>query len=195
MAARIALAERDLAVGAVDRGRRSEHHPANARRAAGLEEAHRPHHVDVHNVTRTVRFWVPALFGYGTARGSSSRGAIKALHQLKRDMAAGRPAGFTVDGPRGPARVAQAGAVWLAKATGTALETISLEEATRLIEGENPVKFWREKRGLSQQSLASTAEISKSLLSEIENGTKAGSVETLRKLSHALKVDLDTLVP
>ncbi len=33
-------------------------------------------------------------------------------------MAAGRPAGFTVDGPRGPARVSQPGAVWLAKATG-----------------------------------------------------------------------------
>jgi ribosome-binding protein aMBF1 (putative translation factor) len=83
----------------------------------------------------------------------------------------------------------------LAKAAGTATETLSLEEATLLIEGENPVKFWREKRGLSQQSLASAAEISKSLLSEIENGTKTGSVETLRKLSHALNVDLDTLVP
>jgi lysophospholipid acyltransferase (LPLAT)-like uncharacterized protein len=33
-------------------------------------------------------------------------------------MAAGRPAAFTIDGPRGPARVAQPGAVWLAKATG-----------------------------------------------------------------------------
>ena len=51
----------------------------------------------------------------------------------------------------------------LAKAAGTATETLSLEEATLLIEGENPVKFWREKRGLSQQSLASAAEISKSL--------------------------------
>jgi lysophospholipid acyltransferase (LPLAT)-like uncharacterized protein len=29
-----------------------------------------------------------------------------------------RPAAFTIDGPRGPARVAQPGAVWLSKATG-----------------------------------------------------------------------------
>jgi lysophospholipid acyltransferase (LPLAT)-like uncharacterized protein len=43
---------------------------------------------------------------------------VRALVQLKRELDAGRPAGFTVDGPRGPARVAQPGAVWLAGATG-----------------------------------------------------------------------------
>ena len=65
--------------------------------------------------------WIGGIierFGYGTARGSTSRGGGKALLQLVRDMAAGKPAGFTVDGPRGPARVAQPGAMWLAKATG-----------------------------------------------------------------------------
>ena len=65
--------------------------------------------------------WIAGIierFGYGTSRGSTSRGGLRALLQLKRDMAAGRPAGFTVDGPRGPARVAQPGAVWLSKATG-----------------------------------------------------------------------------
>jgi lysophospholipid acyltransferase (LPLAT)-like uncharacterized protein len=65
--------------------------------------------------------WIAGIierFGYGTARGSTSRGGRKALLQLVHDMAAGKPAGFTVDGPRGPARVAQPGAVWLAKATG-----------------------------------------------------------------------------
>jgi lysophospholipid acyltransferase (LPLAT)-like uncharacterized protein len=68
--------------------------------------------------------WIAGIierFGYGTARGSSSRGGRRALRQLTRTMAAGRPAGFTVDGPRGPARVAQPGAVWLAKATGNPL--------------------------------------------------------------------------
>jgi len=59
--------------------------------------------------------WIAGIierFGYGTARGSTSRGGRRALLQLVRDMAAGKPAGFTVDGPRGPARVAQPGAVW-----------------------------------------------------------------------------------
>jgi lysophospholipid acyltransferase (LPLAT)-like uncharacterized protein len=65
--------------------------------------------------------WIARIierFGYGTSRGSSSRGGARALLQLSRDLAAGRPAGFTVDGPRGPARVSQPGAVWLAKASG-----------------------------------------------------------------------------
>jgi lysophospholipid acyltransferase (LPLAT)-like uncharacterized protein len=74
--------------------------------------------------------WIARIierFGYGTARGSSSRGAQKALLQLKREMAAGHPAGFTLDGPRGPARVAQPGAVWLAKATGNPVLPFHLE--------------------------------------------------------------------
>lgn len=74
--------------------------------------------------------WIARIierFGFGTSRGSSSRGAIKALLQLKRDMAEGKPAGFTVDGPRGPARVAQPGAVWLAKATGNPVLPFHLE--------------------------------------------------------------------
>jgi lysophospholipid acyltransferase (LPLAT)-like uncharacterized protein len=65
--------------------------------------------------------WIAGIierFGYGTARGSTSRGGRKALIQMMRDMEAGKPTGFTLDGPRGPARVAQAGAVWLSKATG-----------------------------------------------------------------------------
>jgi hypothetical protein len=74
--------------------------------------------------------WIAGIierFGYGTARGSTSRGARKALLQLRREMAAGHPAGFTVDGPRGPARVAQPGAVWLAKATGNPVLPFHLE--------------------------------------------------------------------
>src|SRR5207249_6641978 len=49
--------------------------------------------------------WIAGIierFGYATARGSTSRGSRKALLQLTRDMAAGKPAGFTIDGPRGP---------------------------------------------------------------------------------------------
>ena len=74
--------------------------------------------------------WIAGIierFGYGTARGSTSRGGRKALRQLTRDMAAGRPAAFTIDGPRGPARVAQAGAVWLAKITGNPVLPFHIE--------------------------------------------------------------------
>src|ERR1700674_1147157 len=74
--------------------------------------------------------WIAGIierFGYGTARGSTSRGARKALLQLTRDMTAGKPAGFTVDGPRGPANIAQPGAVWLAKTTGNPVLPFHLE--------------------------------------------------------------------
>jgi len=74
--------------------------------------------------------WIAGLierFGYGTARGSTSRGGLRALLQLKRELAAGKPAGFALDGPRGPARVAQPGALWLAKATGNPVIPFHLE--------------------------------------------------------------------
>jgi lysophospholipid acyltransferase (LPLAT)-like uncharacterized protein len=77
--------------------------------------------------------WIARIierFGYGTARGSTSRGGKKAMLQLVRDMKTGRAAGFTLDGPRGPARVAQAGAVWLASATGNPVLPFHLEASS-----------------------------------------------------------------
>ena len=74
--------------------------------------------------------WIAGIierFGYGTARGSTSRGAVRALVQMKREMTAGKPAAFTVDGPRGPAKVAQPGAIWLAQATGNPIIPFHIE--------------------------------------------------------------------
>lgn len=82
--------------------------------------------------------WIARIierFGYGTARGSTSRGAIRALHQLVRDMRAGKPAGFTLDGPRGPARVAQPGAIWLARQSGNPLLPFHLEASSHWTTG------------------------------------------------------------
>jgi lysophospholipid acyltransferase (LPLAT)-like uncharacterized protein len=77
--------------------------------------------------------WIARIierFGYGTARGSTSNGGRRALLQLVREMKAGKPAGFTLDGPRGPANVAQPGAVWLAMATGNPLLPFHLEASS-----------------------------------------------------------------
>jgi lysophospholipid acyltransferase (LPLAT)-like uncharacterized protein len=57
-------------------------------------------------------------FGYGAARGSSTRGGVGALVEMVRLMRAGSPAGFTIDGPKGPRYEAKMGAVLLAKKTG-----------------------------------------------------------------------------
>ena len=65
--------------------------------------------------------WIGRLihwFGYRTARGSSSRGGARAMVRMRRLSADGAPTAFAVDGPRGPARSVQPGAVWLASLTG-----------------------------------------------------------------------------
>jgi lysophospholipid acyltransferase (LPLAT)-like uncharacterized protein len=59
--------------------------------------------------------------GYGAARGSSSRGASRALGEMIRCLRHGADTAFTIDGPRGPRFVAKPGAVLLAKATGAAI--------------------------------------------------------------------------
>ena len=74
--------------------------------------------------------WIARIlhkFGFGTARGSTSRGGARALVQLRKDLAAGKPAAFTVDGPRGPARVVQPGVVFLAGATGSPILPYHIE--------------------------------------------------------------------
>ena len=76
--------------------------------------------------------WIARIierFGYRTARGSSSRGARRALLALRRHLAGGRGVAFTLDGPRGPARRAQPGAVWLAGATGHPIVPFHFEAA------------------------------------------------------------------
>lgn len=57
-------------------------------------------------------------FGYGAARGSSTRGATGAVVEMIRLMRAGCPTAFTIDGPKGPRYVAKMGAILLAKKTG-----------------------------------------------------------------------------
>src|SRR5256886_15132398 len=57
-------------------------------------------------------------FGYGAARGSSTRGAIGAVVEMVRLMRAGCPTAFTIDGPKGPRYEAKMGSVLLAKKTG-----------------------------------------------------------------------------
>ena len=77
--------------------------------------------------------WIARIieqFGFRTSRGSSSRGGRRALLQLKREMEKGFPSGFAVDGPRGPARKAQPGAVWLAKLTGNPVVPFHMEASS-----------------------------------------------------------------
>ena len=60
-------------------------------------------------------------FGYGTARGSATRGGGRALAEMAQCLENGIDVGFTIDGPRGPAYIAKPGAVTLARHTGQAI--------------------------------------------------------------------------
>ena len=65
---------------------------------------------------------------------------------------------------------------------------------TRLVDGENPIKVWREHRGLKQKELAQKLEITTAYLSQIEKGEKSGSVDVLKRIAEVLNVDLDDLM-
>jgi lysophospholipid acyltransferase (LPLAT)-like uncharacterized protein len=56
--------------------------------------------------------------GFGTVRGSSTRGGLGGLRQLVRAARAGRDVAITPDGPRGPRGVFKPGALAAAQMTG-----------------------------------------------------------------------------
>ena len=70
-------------------------------------------------------------------------------------------------------------------------EAIPAEFADRILDGENPVRVWREFRGLTVKALAAKAGIRPAFLSQIETGAREGSVATLKALARALRLTLD----
>jgi DNA-binding XRE family transcriptional regulator len=65
----------------------------------------------------------------------------------------------------------------------------------RLAAGENPVRVWREHRGMSGRALAEAAHIPASYLCEIEAGRKPGSFQAMAAIAAALRVDMEDLKP
>jgi len=64
----------------------------------------------------------------------------------------------------------------------------------RLLDGESPVRIWREHRGLTARKLAELSSVAGSYLSEIETGRKPGSASALHAIAQALHVPMDTLI-
>ena len=63
-----------------------------------------------------------------------------------------------------------------------------------LLDGENPIRIWREYRGLTQQQLADEAAISKPYLSQLESGKRNGTTEVLQAIAQALNLSLEDVV-
>jgi DNA-binding XRE family transcriptional regulator len=72
-------------------------------------------------------------------------------------------------------------------------ELIPADYSNRLIDGDHPLRVYRDLRGLTQAALAAKAGVNRVTVAEIETGRKQGSVTTLRVLAAALDVTLDDL--
>ncbi|SIP96336.1 DNA-binding transcriptional regulator, XRE-family HTH domain [Rhizobium sp. RU35A] len=86
----------------------------------------------------------------------------------------------------------EASAVLAEIAAGQEVWPLDIVEARA--NGENPVRVFRTYRKMTVSDLAAAAGISQPYLSEIESGKKTGSVDVLKRIATALKVDLDDIV-
>ncbi|RAP39674.1 transcriptional regulator [Rhodovulum viride] len=73
-------------------------------------------------------------------------------------------------------------------------ESVPHEFVTRIIDGEHPVRVFRDWRGMSAADLSRTSGVNRVQIHEIETGKKNGSVQTLKKIAEALGVTVDDLI-
>ena len=74
-------------------------------------------------------------------------------------------------------------------------ELIPAAVVDRLLDGEPPLRVWREFRNLTQAALARASGVNRVQIVEIEAGRSSGSVHTLRKLADALGISVDDVIP
>ena len=85
-------------------------------------------HKDGEIIARVISF-----FGIGAIRGSSSKGAVKALAQSFRELKSGTDVIITPDGPRGPYHSVADGAVVIAQKQNAPIQILNYEAS----------KFWQ----------------------------------------------------
>lgn len=73
-------------------------------------------------------------------------------------------------------------------------ETWPAELVYELFDTDSRIRTYRTYRKMTVSDLAAAAGISQPYLSEIEAGKKTGSVDVLKRIAAALKVDLDDIV-
>ena len=73
-------------------------------------------------------------------------------------------------------------------------ESFPAEVVDRLLAGQNPIRVYRDHRGMTQGALAAAAGIHPVYLSQIETGKRSGSAKTLAAIAEALGVTVDELI-
>ncbi len=74
-------------------------------------------------------------------------------------------------------------------------EMLPSDMVARLVAGENPIRVWREHRGMTGRDLADAVGVRQSYISQIETGKREGSIDVLRRIAIALGITLDDLYP
>jgi DNA-binding XRE family transcriptional regulator len=73
-------------------------------------------------------------------------------------------------------------------------ELIPSEVVFARLDGKNPLRVWREYRGLTQQKLADLAGISNSYLSQLEADKRKGTPDVLARLAEVMNLTIDDIV-
>jgi DNA-binding XRE family transcriptional regulator len=74
-------------------------------------------------------------------------------------------------------------------------ELVPSEVVYAILDGENPIKVWREYRFLSQHEAAEKAGISVPYLSQLETNKRKGSLDVLTAIAKVLNVSLENILP
>jgi transcriptional regulator with XRE-family HTH domain len=82
----------------------------------------------------------------------------------------------------------------LAELAGGSETLLTSEQADALLAAKTPLAFWRKHRGLTQEALSKLVGVAQGFISEIENGSKTGDVQTLAAAARALQISLNDLV-
>lgn len=73
-------------------------------------------------------------------------------------------------------------------------KTVPASVVNSILDGNLPLRAWRESRGITLSSLAERVGLSKSYLSQIETGRKPGTLALFQHISIILDVSIDDLV-
>jgi DNA-directed RNA polymerase specialized sigma subunit len=74
------------------------------------------------------------------------------------------------------------------------IETIPHEVIVKLINGENPIRVWRQYRGKAMKEFAQEIGVTQSYLSQLEASKRQASQKVLKLLAGKLCVDIEELI-
>lgn len=73
-------------------------------------------------------------------------------------------------------------------------ESVPIAVADALLAGQNPIRVWREYRGMTQEQLAQATGVRRSYIAQLESGRRRGSTRVLADIARALAVDIEDLL-